>query len=926
MDSNQTRFHLLLGRNDWARCTLDGASSILDTVQPSGQSFSWDCDRSELTLGARVNLFRSVPGNQAPVISQRRGAAQDRFGNWYWISGSGDELLVNSSGTSVTTHFWASADELGRDCGAGAFGAVEPAAPLLPLAFSGLAVTESHYLVVGVLEPAGFLVFDLFHGGPPRQFVWPAGIGFVPFDMAPATGGGVWILDRKNHRLWALDRTFAVVRQDQTSIDITPGPAEVFAPADGSPPPAHPHRLFPAGISIEMGSPLGSIDAIAIEALPDGSVLLLESSPALQFSTVYRFHYGQMLGNKVSLNSVLNVLDAADRAGFTLLGFDFTMIPLEQTPNGLRQNILYVVAGNGDQAWTFDAGYGGDQLTLDPRKEFYPMRLYGGRGIIRGTTAASQATQVYYDSQDRWVPLVQQSRPRYEDESTLFTRVLDGREPDCSWHKIVLDAAIPPDTALTIFSRAHNDPAHLEVQLWVEEPSPYRRGDGTELPWTVTSACLNTWELAFQRASGQYLQLKMVLSGSGRLTPRLRAMRVYYPRFSYLERYLPAVYREDQRSTSFLDRFLANIEGFYTSIEDRVSTVQALLDARSAPGEALEWLANWFGVALDPSWSEDRRRLFLRHATDFFEARGTVPGMMMALRLALEDCADEGVFTSPLGLPVGKAASKQVRVLAHTGPRIVEKFSGRRLPLAMLQDAKTDSGLPVKLKTGAWTPAQGADDLDQRWASLNLKNGKQYPISMSTNAGLYPQWRDFSTRVIGFEPAAPPPGSDLWTVFLRSRYGTLIALNTVWRASYSGFADVPFPSVLPRQPGPLLDWYQFQGALLVQAAAHQFTVFLPMPVGDAQNTEAHRAKLDLAQRVVALEKPAHTTFDIQFYWAFFRVGEARLGSDSVLDQGSRAPQLLRPVVLGDSYAGSGYLSRQQLCQPRQRPFFQQRSC
>jgi phage tail-like protein len=919
MDSNQTRFHLLLGRDDWAGCTLEGVSSILDTVQPSGQSFSWDSDRSELTLGARVNLFRSVPGNQPPTLDQRRGAGQDRFGNWYWIDSTGTELLVNSSGTSLTTHFWQSSDEISAGCNTDSmFSAIEPVAPTLPLQFSGLVVTESHYLVVGVLDPQGFLVFDLFHGGPPRQFVWPKSINFVPFDMASAPGGGVWILDRQNRRLWALDRTFSVIRQDQSEIAVSPDSADVFVSADGSTLMPQPQKLFPSGIATEMGSPLGPIDAIAIESLPDGTVLLLESNPAQQFSNIYRFRYGQMLGAPVSLNSVVNVLEPEDRAGFTLLGDDFTMIPVEQTASGAqRNNILYVVAASGDQAWAFNAGYGDDQLQLDPRKEFYPMRLFGGRGIVRGNT------QVYYDSQDRFVPLVQQSRPRYADESTLFTRVFDGREPDCIWHKLVLDAAIPSSTAVTIYSRSHNDPDYLAIQDWSEEPNPYQRGDGTELPWTVTSRCLNTWELAFQHASGQYLQLKIVLSGNGRLTPRIRAIRAYYPRFSYLTKYMPAVYRDDDRSASFLDRFLANIEGFYTSIEDRVSTVQALLDAYSAPSDALEWLANWFGVALDPSWTEAKQRLFLKHAAEFFEARGTVPGLMMALRLALEDCADDGIFTAPLGWTLGTTVSEQGRIQAQIGTRIVEKFTTRRIPLGMLFDAATDAGLPSKLQTTVWTPSQGADDLDQRYRqSLGLASDAQFPIVLDSSDSLYSQWSSFSSSMIGLVPASPDPGSTLWTTFLQSRYGTLTALNTAYSANYAGFSDVPFPAALPRQPAPLLDWYQFQGTLLMQSTAHQFTVFLPMPLSDAQNTEAQRAKVDLVQRVVSLEKPAHTTFEVKFYWAFFRVGEARLGSDSVLDQGSRAPELMRPIVLGDSYAGSGYLSTQQPCQMRQRPFLQ----
>ena len=37
MDSNRTRFHLLLGRDDWAHCTVDGTSSIFDSVQQAEQ-------------------------------------------------------------------------------------------------------------------------------------------------------------------------------------------------------------------------------------------------------------------------------------------------------------------------------------------------------------------------------------------------------------------------------------------------------------------------------------------------------------------------------------------------------------------------------------------------------------------------------------------------------------------------------------------------------------------------------------------------------------------------------------------------------------------------------------------------------------------------------------------------------------------------
>ena len=69
-----------------------------------------------------------------------------------------------------------------------------------------------------------------------------------------------------------------------------------------------------------------------------------------------------------------------------------------------------------------------------------------------------------------------------------------------------------------------------------------------------------------------------------------------------------------------------------------------------------------------------------------------------------------------------------------------------------------------------------------------------------------------------------------------------------------------------------------------------------------------RCAQNFSQRIVELEKPAHTVFDIRFYWAMFRVGDARLQLDTVIDQGSRAPQLLPNLILGQGFLGESYLA------------------
>ncbi len=155
-------------------------------------------------------------------------------------------------------------------------------------------------------------------------------------------------------------------------------------------------------------------------------------------------------------------------------------------------------------------------------------------------------------------------------------------------------------------------------------------------------------------------------------------------------------------------------------------------------------------------------------------------------------------------------------------------------------------------------------------------------------------------------PRAGSGDAGLWVDFLRRRYPSLALLNSAWQAAYGDWPEIALPDVLPRRPAALRDWLLFEGVVLPSRdAAHRFTVFLPQStLGLADRTR----RLDLARRVAGLEKPAHTSFELKFYWAFFRVGEARLGADTLVDLGGRSPEFLAPFVLDRSYLGSGYLA------------------
>jgi len=770
---------------------------------------------------------------------------------------------VQSSGTRLTTTYWPGGGAAASNPRLGAFSATAPLSTPAAPPLCGAAVTEDNFLVIGVLDPPGLLVFDLHTADPPAHLPWPKEVAFTPFDMTPRPGGGAFVLDLAHSRVWELDRHFHVV-------------SGATAPPETEPPGSFAPRGGPASAPASRPRPLSSADAtsvptdvIAIEADPSGGFFALHTGGS-QGSAVSRYSDGGLVGA------------AAATAG--LSGYDLALV-------GDR---LLMVDAAGKQTWAFGLTELGGAPALDLLVTYYPMRQFGGKGLVAGGDRA------YYDFEDRWIPLVAQARPRHVEEAAVVTPAFDSGTPACTWHRLMVDASLPQGASLAVWSKAADDESLLSALEWVPEPGPLPRRTGCELPF-VPEGPYDTHELLFQNPHGRYLMVKLQLVGDGRATPRVRALRAWYPRFSYLTEYLPRVYRQDPDSASFLERYLANVEGFYTEIEDRIAAAQVFFGTDTAPAEDLEWLAGWFALTLDPLWDENRRRVLLRNANTFFQARGTMRGVEIALRFAFEPCVDDSVFVD--WRPAGIATA-----------RIVEAYRTRKTPGVVFGDP-TDQAVPrVVVSTSTWTPDQGGDVLNARWLAFleqqGLSTPDQYPI-VDPGDGLTALWSEFSASVLGFVPTT----ADLtaWSDFLSRRYASTATLATAYWLSTAptDFSDVPVPEALPADGAALVDWFQFQSVVIPTAVkAHRFTVLLPWPlhVTDTQGVELDNAQLrGLATRIVDLQKPAHTTYTVKFYWAAFRVGDARLGDDTLLASGSRVPELVTQAVLGTNYLGDSYL-------------------
>ncbi len=810
MDVNGSRFHLIQGKMDWQQCQESGKAAW--------EAIDWNEKSGSLMLTPLLSLFPRGKRDKPLTPSARRGAAADKFGNWYWISEDRQKIFWQPSGDKKAQIYWEQT-AVSSTKPIGGFGPVDPPQPNNSI-LSGLTVTTHHYLVVGNLTRKGIYIFDLYAGGAPRLLLFPEDVLFVPFDMDARQDGGVWILDRVHRVYWGLDRQFRIVGEPahlspvESPLEETEQPT--FKPINGT-------AVVCPGSTFPHGFPVAPQDPISIVSLPEDQVLILDNPPSgtSKASKIYHYSLSDLLNLPMALVDKVDVATvgkATIQHELAVLGFDMAYTAHDST--------LYVVERDGNQAVAFELHLSPSPWTIEVKRDYLPMHFFGGKALAADMKSEGNQQQVFYDvvgrpedkdNSTRWSALQAIQQYRFSREGTLETPVFDGKERDCVWHRLYLEACIPAETAVTIYTRAHNNKDLLKTVGYFPEPPLYRRGTGPEIPYfqpfpdsgKITDG-QGTWELLMQAAQGRFLQIKIELSGNGRVTPQLHRLRAYYPRFSYPKNYLPKAYQQED---TFLERLLGNMEGIFTELEGKMVGVDRLFDARSAPPETLNWLAGWLGLMMDPLWAQiqsnrlgeqsgknytpDRRRLFIRYARILYERRGTINGLRFALHLFLDPCLE---------------------------------------------------GTLKYFKLAAITPASNLPE-----------------------------------RLHRFDLLPPTPTT-----------------------SETDLEDLLYQFILARPSKiRIVEQYQTRGGRALVAGdptgvidatvAHQFTVLIPE--GLPYEEEA------MIRRIIDIEKPTHTAYALRHYWDGFRIGEARLGIDTTVDESSR----FTPFIIGRNPLASGYL-------------------
>ena len=235
-------------------------------------------------------------------------------------------------------------------------------------------------------------------------------------------------------------------------------------------------------------------------------------------------------------------------------------------------------------------------------------------------------------------PVTTLTRPVRYREGTWISSQLDSDIYRCSWHRMRVEAQLAPATELSVSTYSQDDPTE-SGQVPALEPGQWR-------PMGTVRSGGN--DLLILSAPGQYLWVRLDLTGDGYSTPSVSSLRLEYPRNSYL-RFLPAAYSADPGSADFLARYLAIAQTFIEDIEAKLAAMPALFDPRAVPDPFVDYLAGWLDVPVEGTWDSAQQRHLIDAARGYFRSRGTPAAIREHVAAYLRSMS--GALVAQDGLP-----------------------------------------------------------------------------------------------------------------------------------------------------------------------------------------------------------------------------------------------------------------------------------
>jgi len=464
---------------------------------------------------------------------------------------------------------------------------------------------------------------------------------FQAWRMTADPNEGVWVLDRDNQRL-ARVRGMPLHKLSHRTFS-----ADVTRPCSENPNP-------PRMIEVDKVSWPAGERPVAIACSPQGKLAVLSWVEDTNASV-------RLLSEQLQLTSPVALLGSAR---------PYSMHWVSES------RMAFLLAGVTEEAPVYRMDSGQDGMW--PVGDLYPLK----KNFSKAPFIHSLQLPPHYPTADGSRALHRLSFPFFAKEGEASNdqviAPLDSKSAQMTWHRLFIEAVIPKGCGIKVWLATTRDGlplAAIDASQWYEHRfgKMFEQGGRADIPigvWESTASEIphetgllpceierdksGLFSVLIQRSTrrvrsltGRYLHVYVKLIGNGHATPEIFAIRAYGSRFSYINQYLPQLYREstflpeaddegNATAPDFLERYIGNVEGVLTNIEDRIASSYLLTCPQTVPRDSLAWLGSWIGYDLDNSLPEYTQRQFLQAAPELYRWHGTLRGLKAALEIATD--------------------------------------------------------------------------------------------------------------------------------------------------------------------------------------------------------------------------------------------------------------------------------------------------
>lgn len=258
-------------------------------------------------------------------------------------------------------------------------------------------------------------------------------------------------------------------------------------------------------------------------------------------------------------------------------------------------------------------------------------RLQGYRGGVDKMITTNKGSLYVLNKEKQEISVLKKNKRNkgFGEEGLPFgvflSRAFDSTLQGNQWHKFTVDADIPDNTQIKLFTLA-SDEKRVSVDGNIRDLDSFILDEGVTLEKKLglhwSGPYINARDALMKENKGRYLWIRIELMGDELNSPFVKNVKFYFPGISYL-RYLPAVYQEDEQSKDFLERFLAIFESLFMDMEYTIDHIVRYFDPDVVSSGFLRWLSKWLAITAGDLFPEEKLRLLVKRAPHLYKKRGT---------------------------------------------------------------------------------------------------------------------------------------------------------------------------------------------------------------------------------------------------------------------------------------------------------------